>query len=139
VSVRKISGAAESYYKKITSVTDGTAKNVIKIEIGHLCFMRTLKNELSASDRVLYIFYMILRQLRISGILIKSRYTFPIKCAYNSSVGHAKTWKIWSETVRMRQQEALSRGHAILSVRTMTLGQQDRGDRAKRRTFYIRY
>jgi hypothetical protein len=36
------------------------------------------------------------------------------------------------------QQDALNRGHAFLSVRT-TLGQQDRRDRAKRRTFYIRY
>jgi hypothetical protein len=42
---------------KIVSVTDGTAKTVIKTEIGHLSYMRSLRNELPTSDRVLYVFY----------------------------------------------------------------------------------
>ena len=58
--------------------------------------MRTLKNELTAGDGVLYVFYDFETTQNIN-IRIGQRYTFPISSACSSSVLDARTWKKPSE------------------------------------------
>jgi len=43
--------------RKSMSVTNATARIVVKTEIGHLCFMRPLRNKLPSSDSILFVFY----------------------------------------------------------------------------------
>lgn len=42
---------------KITSGTEGIVRTNQNREIGHLCYMKPLKNEMAFSDTIIYVFY----------------------------------------------------------------------------------
>jgi hypothetical protein len=69
-------------------------------EIGNLCYMQPVKNELPPTEKsTVRMYSMISKRLRIHGTLIQLQCTFRIWYVYNSSVRDVRVRKISSKIV----------------------------------------
>ena len=64
-------------------------------EIGHLCYMKPLSNELSRSDNVLFVFYNF-ETTQDKSFLIQQQFTFQISYAFSTSAHTARCSPIFS-------------------------------------------